>query len=462
MSAARHLRRTVFLAFLTVVVSCNGSNPGTTTATTSSSTTVTPSSSPPVTDSGEDSPLDTRLDWLADAFTAGEISESDYQAAFTADFIQAVTYEEFVAVLAQLGAAQEWSVGEFENRDGLSGTALLLSDSGESLRAIMTLETVAPYRIAGLLVQPGEPPTLDEPPADFGEAAARLDELGELELAVMEVKEGECVPVFEFGDGEPMPVGSAIKLYVLGAVADESTRGDLPWDSEIPITDEHRSIPTGVLQDEEVGATFTLREMAETMIAFSDNTATDHLIALVGRDRVEDALADYGMENPSLNVPFMDTMELSALKIGPAAGLATQWLEADEAGRRQILAQLSDIRPSDLPVAEFTEPVSPDRIEWFATPADMCRALARLYDQGEPLTQILTINPGLPDEEGDFAAIAFKGGSEPGLVAMNWLVELPDGRRFVISGSVVNPEENFDQLEATLLFGAVRDLVADQ
>src|SRR5690606_30517878 len=149
----------------------------------------------------------------------------------------------------------------------------------------------------------------------------------------------------------------------------------------------------------------------------------------------------------------------TALKIGPASGLATQWLDGGEEERRLILEQISDLQPSDLPLEEFTEPVMPDRIEWFATPSDMCRVLVDLYDQGEPLTQILTINPGIPDEDGRFETIAFKGGSEPGLVAMNWLVELPDGDRYVVSGSLVNPEEAFDQLEATLLFGAVRDLV---
>ena len=44
---------------------------------------------------------------------------------------------------------------------------------------------------------------------------------------------------------------------------------------------------------------------------------------------------------------------------------------------------------------------------------------------------------------------------------MNWLVERTDGRRFVVAGSVVNASEDLDQLEATLLFGAIRDLVAD-
>lgn len=451
-----------------LLVACSGSGddgPATTRSQSSTSVqdTATTATAQDTTTSApaESTPLDTRMEWVADVLTAGELEESTYQATFTGDFIQAVSYDEFVAVVQQISSAGgAWEVAEFESRDNLSGVAVLASSGGESVRADLTLEATPPYRIAGLRMQPAETPTLDDPPGDLDEAASRLAELGDLELAVMEAETSECAPVFEAGDGGAMPIGSAFKLYVLGAVADAVEAGEVSWSEDVAITEEHRSIPTGVLQDEEAGETFSVREMAETMIAFSDNTGTDHLIGLVGREAVESAFEKYGMEEPALNIPLMDTMDFAALKVGPASGLATQWLDADEEGRRQILEQISDISPADIPLLEFDRPIHPDTIEWFATPSDVCRVLVQLVDQGEPITQILSINPGLPDEEGAFEYIAFKGGSEPGLVAMNWLVERPDGRRFVVSGSVVNPE-GLDQLEATLLFGAVRNLIAD-
>ena len=43
------------------------------------------------------------------------------------------------------------------------------------------------------------------------------------------------------------------------------------------------------------------------MIAISDNTATDHLIDLVGRDRVEAALTVFGHSDPAMTVPFLTT-----------------------------------------------------------------------------------------------------------------------------------------------------------
>ena len=458
------------LVICLAAVACAGDEPAVpTTVTTVGAPATTPpeSTSPDTTSGGTTVPgaptaLDERLSWLTGILSGDELTEADYQATFTADFIANVGYGDFAAVVDQMPDGT-WTVGEFEDRQDLAATVLLVpGQQGDAIRARISLEPSTPFRIQGLFLQPATPPTLDDPPQDFEAAAARMGESGETNLAVFEVIDGGCQPVFEHGDGGASPLGSAIKLYVLGAVVDAVAAGDLSWSDDVTISDDLKSIPTGVMQDEEAGATFSLREMAEVMIALSDNTATDHLIDLVGRPAVEAAQGAYGHAEPGLNVPFMNTMDLAALKVGPASGLATQWLDAAEAGRRQILEQVSDITPADIPLSEFVDPVMPDRIEWFASPADMCRVLAALYEVGEPVDKILTINPGLPDEDGDFEAIAFKGGSEPGLVSMNWLVDRPDGRRFVVAGSVVNGDEAFDELEVTLLFGAVRDLVADE
>lgn len=410
----------------------------------------TPSSAEP-----EEDPLEARLEWLTEVLSSGEVTEPQYAATFTSDFIDNVAFEDFRAVVIQIGAgAGDWQVEDFESRDGLAATVLLSSAQTDSVRANITLENVVPHRISGLLLQPAEPPELDDPPADIEGAAERLAEIGELTLGVFEVDGDVCAPIAEHGGAGPAPIGSAFKLYVLEAVAQAVDAGQLSWDDDVSIEEANRSIPTGVMQDSEVGETFSLREMAEAMIAFSDNTAADHLINLAGRGAVEGVIADFQAQ-PELNIPLLDTMDLAALKVGPASGLAEQWVSADEARRRQILDQVSDIAPADIPLGEFDQPVLVDQVEWFASPLEMCEVLDHLYDRGEPLTQILTINPGLP---GDYDTIAFKGGSEPGLVAMSWLIE-SGGRRYVVAGSVVNPEEAFDQLEPTLLFGAIRDLV---
>jgi hypothetical protein len=216
------------------------------------------------------------------------------------------------------------------------------------------------------------------------------------------------------------------------------------------------------LQDRAAGETVTVEEAAELMISISDNTATDHLMDLLGRETVEAALAEYGNTTPELNTPLLNTRELTALKVGPASGLSVQWLDGDVAARRSILAQISDITPGDLPLQDWTDPIQPDQLEWFATPEDLCTLAVRLGELSRSVPEIgdiLSANPGVPANVGTWDTIWFKGGSEPGLLAA-WFVTRSEGGTYLTTGSVVNSDESVDIEEATLLFASARDLLA--
>jgi hypothetical protein len=264
------------------------------------------------------------------------------------------------------------------------------------------------------------------------------------------------------GAGEPVPIASVFKLYVLAALGEAIVDGDIAWDDELEIRDELKSVPTGILQDRAAGETVTVLEAAELMISISDNTATDHLIDLLGRETVESTMSAYGHTAPELNTPLLNTRELTALKVGPASGLYVQWLEGDEQARRDLLLQISDITPADLPIQEWSDPVHPDTVEWFASPNDLCTLAVRMGELTETVPEvaaILGMNPGIQASPGTWETIWFKGGSEPGLVTVWWVTEI-QGRTFVTAGSVVNPEVAFDSEEAILLFAAARDLLA--
>ena len=49
------------------------------------------------------------------------------------------------------------------------------------------------------------------------------------------------------------------------------------------------------------------------MITVSDNTATDHLMDLVGREAVEQIQLEMGHSEPTVNVPYPTTRELTIL-----------------------------------------------------------------------------------------------------------------------------------------------------
>ena len=309
----------------------------------------------------------------------------------------------------------------------------------------------------------GAPPVLADPPATVDEAFDRIATMGTLRALTAEIAADRCLPLHQAMVGEPAPIASVADLYVLAALGDAIAESDLSWDETIVIREELKSVPPGMLQDRPDGAAVTVREAAEAMTSISDNTATDHLIDLLGREVVEGALTEYGNVSPELTTPFANTREITALKVGPASGLRDpQWIDGDERARRVILEQISDITPADLPLQDWTEPIDPDLVGWFASPTDLCTLAIALIGLSGPVPEIadiLAINPGVPAPAGTWDRVWFIGGSEPGLLAV-WYGTESEGRRFVTVGSVVHTETSMRAEEASFLFAAARDLLA--
>jgi beta-lactamase class A len=455
------------LSLLLGACSSDGAETTATTGGTSSETTAaTPDTSAPTettTSSPSDDPVQAQLDWVVRAMNGSPLSEEVYAERFAEQFRAQVPFEEqFLPGMEQMRAVTgDWLLVRVDQTDATSAVAVAAAGE-ERVRISISIDPESDGRIAGLLFQPGDLPST---PDSMENAIGRLEDQGDLAMLGAEVVDGACRPIVEVDAADPVPIGSVFKLYVLGSLGSAIEAGDVSWDDEVVIRDELKSIPTGILQDEPDGTVKTVEEVARLMISISDNTATDHLIDLLGRERIEGDLAALGMAAPERNIPLLTTMDFAALKVGPAAGLRQQYLDADTAGRRAIIEQISDIAPQDIPTGELTEPIAPDTIEWFATPTDLCTTMATLWEMGgrtglEPIREILTENPGMAADPELWDAIAFKGGSEPGLFAVAWLMERPDGRTFTLTGSVLDTEETIDEFDAAFVFAGARDLLA--
>ena len=131
-------------------------------------------------------------------------------------------------------------------------------------------------------------PDLRDPPQTFDALTARLAAVGETTafLRADVAADGRCSPVAQLDADRAMPIASVAKLYVLGAVAHAIEQAAIDWDTAVPIRDELDSLPTGRTQYDPPGSSRSVRELAQRMIEQSDNTATDHLIQVVGRRAV--------------------------------------------------------------------------------------------------------------------------------------------------------------------------------
>ncbi len=204
-----------------------------------------------------------------------------------------------------------------------------------------------------------------------------------------------------------LAVGSAMKLAILAALDRAVAEKRLAFDQVVKLDPAWRTVPTSTLIGWPAGTPLTIATLANFMISVSDNMATDGLIGLVGRAAIE-ALTPR-------NAPFLTTAEVFKLQADPAEAKA--WFAADEAGRRALLPQL-DALP--LPGVDRLAK-HPTGAEWFLTARELCALLDRVA--GSPA---LTINPGLADPR-DWQAVAFKGGSDVGVLNLSTRLVAADG-----------------------------------
>lgn len=354
------------------------------------------------------------------------------------------------------------------------GIVLLLrgEQSGGYVRLIVGID--GDGLISTLLVQAA--PDAGEPMfRSWREVEERLSGFdGRASLGVYRVVEDAgggltIAPHRAFNDDERLAIGSTFKLYVLGALGEMVLAGEASWDEKLAIRDEWKSLPSGLMQDEPEGAEFTLEHFAQEMIRISDNTATDHLIHRVGRERIESYMSRLHGE-PGLNKPFLTTREMFAIKLQPERDLAQRFAAADERERRKMVApggEVAEATPHVLLAAAWRVPVEIGGVEWFASARECALAMADLERLGRKegmgaLRRALRRNPGIRLESRAWTDGAFKGGSEPGVMNLTWLLERTDGERFAVSIGFNNEERALDEGECVAIAAGVLRLLGDE
>lgn len=233
-------------------------------------------------------------------------------------------------------------------------------------------------------------------------------------------------------------VGSVFKLYVLGAML----KGKTAWTKVFRLREEDKSLPSGRLQNWPAGAPLTAHTLAVMMISESDNTASDTLIAGVGRRRIERSLAALGHSDPGKMTPFLKTSELFRLKSGTANSL--KYLNLPPAEKYDFLAALGREPLEAERVAR--SPFGADRLEWLASPSDICRLMDYLVSAGDSKAlELLAINPGLKEAGAGFPYAGYKGGSEPGVLSVAWLLKDKKNEWFCLAASWNDEKHDLEQ-----------------
>lgn len=257
-----------------------------------------------------------------------------------------------------------------------------------------------------------------------------------------------------------MAVGSSFKLYVLAELARVISLGERHWSDVAPL--HHKSF-SGRLVTWPEDAPMTMHSLATMMIAESDNSATDTLMATLGRDKIDAMVQASGHLSADTSLPLLTTTEAFALKMPANAALARRYAHADMAERRALLTTNAETLTRDsVDVGSVAErPVAIDSIEWFASARDMVALLDAMRARGGEALAILAVNPGIaPADAKRWSYLGYKGGSEPGVMAMNFLAKAHDGRWYAVSGSWNNPAARLDEARFVAIMSRALNLLA--
>jgi beta-lactamase class A len=235
-------------------------------------------------------------------------------------------------------------------------------------------------------------------------------------------------------------VGSSFKLAVLNALKEKIEKGTASWQSVVKLDARNKSLPSGVLQTWPNGAPLTVYSVAALMISQSDNTAADTMLLYAGRRNVE----KFGARNR----PFLTTREAFILKDPKHSDLLKRYRAGDETARRALMMQIDALSLPDASIFSG-DPLAID-VEWFFAARELCGLMRNV--ESLPL---MSINPGVA-EPADWRRVAYKGGSEPGVLNLTtWLVAR-DGKSFCVSATW-NDDRPLDEIK---FFGVYKSLLS--
>lgn len=322
----------------------------------------------------------------------------------------------------------------------------------------MVIAGEAPHLVIGLRIT-GAKTMGDSIPALLNDMRALP---GSIALQAVRLTDSGPQSLFALNPDRSQAIGSTFKLYLLAELSRSVTAGRRAWSDTVPLS--HKSFPGGRLHSWPNKAPLTLHSLATLMIAESDNSASDTLHHALGRMAVDAMVAQTGHHRPAVTLPLMTTTEAFALKMPDAKALRDQYLAADTVQRTRLLnEQAEKLGSDDVDLARVADkPVMIDTLEWFATPDDIIALLNWLrINGGEDAKAIMAVNPGIgAGDAARWAYLGYKGGSEPGVIAMSFLLRDKNGQWQALSASWNNPDAVLDNARFVALITRALNLMA--
>ncbi len=387
------------------------------------------------------SPLDQRIDQVIPLLLGSVEADDFFDPLFLSKVASAPQMEAFAqGVVAQFGTPQK--ITEIQKT---SPTMATLKVKFEKTVAIVdvSINAATPNKIIGFRVVPEQPVVKNDSLTKIeAELAALPGRAGYVVESISE--DGKRTVVTGRATDEQFAIGSIFKLYILAELASQIDVGKRKWSDTIPLT--RRSFSSPATQSISLGTPITLEQLASWMIAVSDNAATDELLFLLGRDRVEARVRLIGHSDPEKMFPFLSTVEAFLLK-SDYKGTRTKYETGTQAKQRELLKRkISGVGFEKINAINLiAKPAAIDTIEWFASPRDVVRLMDHLRAMKNSTVFEILAKSVAPATAKEWKYVGSKGGSELGVIAMSFLAQAPSGKWSVVSGSWNDTERAVDE-----------------
>ncbi len=337
----------------------------------------------------------------------------------------------------------------------VSASYNLIFEKNYKVLVSIGVEENEPYLVNSLFF--GQPLTVA---TNFDELITEFKKLpGETSLYAAKLSGDNLSVVADHNPDSYLAIGSAFKLYILSELLRTVNNGERKWSDITELKAECMSLPGGILHLKPVGTKITLDSLATLMISISDNTATDNLLLIAGKENVEKMLSVTGHSKPELNIPFLSTMEMFKMKGDPTKKNITDYLSSND--RRKFLKEeLTKVKREDFKM--WSGPLCIDKIEWFASTKDLCRVMNWIRnnsknDTADRTRHFLSVNPGITISKEKWNYVGYKGGSEQGVLNMTYLLRSSKGQWYALSCSWNNQNVPLDNNAFYILVsGAVK------
>lgn len=380
-----------------------------------------------------------------------------YEDYFSAVFIQKIKYTDIVVIFKNIykedGACSKSTIKAVDQ----TSVKVEAFTKSTSYKFVMTLDSknlITGLRYKGRV----DPKTRISNKKDLNNVLTKIEGLKSVYLTDFQNQKA----LINIQSKAKMALGSEFKLFVLNYLYSKILNNDLKWSDDITIQEKFKSLPGGKLQNEVDGKKISIKDVASLMISISDNTATDHLMGLLGSDNILKSIKNLNSFYGS-NDPFMSTMDLFRLRTLNTNDM-NSYLKLSAQDKKKYLENLAsnlDRKKTASLLEKWEFPKDINKVEWFASTQDVCKVMKKMNTQSttdDSIRKILSINvPFLEaDDNPYYDYIGYKGGSEPGVLTMSFLLKTKSQKWGCLSvaynntKNVLNEEEVADITHAIL------------